>query len=135
MAADGRAKETTRAVLQCQQDFWHALQHKDTQLLLKLLADDFVCRSPGEPDQTRAAFIQAITAMPIEVLGVAAEQVAVHCFDTVAVLTGTQVAQLQLPDGGVIHERLALTNIFRQTFDQWQMVLAHPVTLSNQASD
>jgi len=76
-------------------------------------------------------FIATITRMPPTVVRVSAEQLAVHLFDTVAVLTGTQVARLHLPNGSQVDERLALSKLFRQTAGQWRMVLAHPVKLSN----
>jgi ketosteroid isomerase-like protein len=72
--------------------------------------------------------------MPMTVASVTAEQVAVHVFDHLAVLTGMQVAELHLPDGSAVQQRLALTNIFRRTAEGWQMVVAHPVTLSDEAS-
>jgi len=135
MTSNDRARQVVQAVLECQQQFWLALARKDADLLAQVLADDFVCHSPGQPDQQRTAFITSVTHMPLTVVNVSAEQVAVQLFDTVAVLTGTQVAQLGLPDGSTIEERLALTNIFRHISGQWQMVLAHPVALANQSSD
>ncbi|MFO7171012.1 MAG: nuclear transport factor 2 family protein [Chloroflexota bacterium] len=113
MAAGTPSPEATKAVLECKRRFWQALQRKDADLLAETLADDFVCRAPGEPDQDRAAFIRAIVGMPLTIARVSAEQVAVQLVDTVAVLTGIQVAQLRLPDGSQAEERLALTNVFR----------------------
>lgn len=132
MTAPDLTHAAAQAVLACQQQFWVALQRKDADLFREVLADDFVCRSPGQSDQNRTAFITTITRLPLTVVSVAAEQMAVQLFDTVAVLTGTQVAHLQLPNGSQVAERLALTNVFRRTGGQWQMVLAHPITLPNQ---
>ena len=129
MTPANSANEATLDVLQCQEQFWLALQQKDAERFAQVLAGDFVCRSPGEPDQLRAAFIAAITNMPLTVVSVAGEQIAIQLFDKLAVLTGTQVAQLLLPNGERLAERLALTNVFRQTAGRWQMVLAHPVAL------
>jgi hypothetical protein len=47
--------EAQQAVLQAQRHFWAALQRKDAQLFEQILANDFVSRSPGRPNQTRAA--------------------------------------------------------------------------------
>ena len=131
MTSTDRTRQAQHPVLERQQQFWLALERKDADLLTQLLADAFVCRSPGQADQQRSAFITTIIGMPLTVVKVSAEQLAVHVFDTVAVLTGTQVAQLQLPDGNQVDERLALSNVFRQANGQWQMVLAHPVALPN----
>src|SRR5262245_24394359 len=131
MTSSDLARQAKQAVLECQQQFWLALERKDADLLSQVLADDFVCRSPGQADQQRSAFITTITRMSLTMVKVSAEQLAVQLFDTVAVLTGTQVARLQLPNGSQVDERLALSNVFRQANGQWQMVLAHPVTLPN----
>jgi ketosteroid isomerase-like protein len=133
MSAPDLVRQALQAVFACQQQFWLALERKDADLLRAVLADDFVCRSPGQADQQRSTFITTVAGMPLTVVKVSAEQLAVHVFDTVAVLTGTQVAQLQLPDGRQVDERLALSNVFRHANGQWQMVLAHPVALSHPA--
>jgi uncharacterized protein (TIGR02246 family) len=120
-----------QAVLACQQQFWRALERKDPELFRQVLAEDFVCHSPGQAQQQREAFVLAITRMPFTLVHVSAEELAVHLFDTVAVLTGIQVARLQMPTGAFVDERLALSNVFRQSEGQWRMALAHPVTLPN----
>jgi ketosteroid isomerase-like protein len=126
--------DPTQRVIECQRLFWQALQSKDEVLLAGVLADDFVCHSPNQAPQARAAFIATIAAMPIAVEDVAAEQLAIRVFGDIAVLTGVQVAQFRLPDGSLAQERLALTNIFRFAGERWRMVLAHPVALIDQAS-
>lgn len=131
MISTDLAHADVQAVLACQQQFWLALERKDAQLFLYMLADDFVCRSPGQVEQHRDAFISTIVQMPLTLVSVSAEAVTVDLFDTVAVLTGIQVARLQLPTGSQVDERLALSNVFRQTAGRWRMVLAHPVTLPN----
>jgi len=58
MNSSDLARQTLQAVLECQQQFWVALERKDADLLSQVLADDFVCRSPGQADQQRSAFIE-----------------------------------------------------------------------------
>ena len=41
------------------------------------------------------------------------------------ILTGVQVAQLQLPEGKVRSSRVMLSNVFRQEDLSWRMVLCH----------
>jgi ketosteroid isomerase-like protein len=129
MTGDGRFSDAGQAVLQCQKQFWLALQHKDAELFTQVLAEDFVCRSPGEADQDRSAFIATLTTTPLMILNVSGESIEVRLMGEVAVLTGTQVAQMRLPNGETVSERLALTNIFQRNEGQWEMVLAHPVSL------
>jgi ketosteroid isomerase-like protein len=135
MISNNVSSDALQEVLLCQQQFWQALQEKDAALFAQVLADGFVCRSPGQPDQQRTPFIATITGMPITVMHVTAEQVTIDLFDNIAILMGTQVAYLRLPNGNEVLERLALTNIFRYAAHQWQMVLAHPVPLPSQSDD
>jgi ketosteroid isomerase-like protein len=129
-----RTNDAVPAVMDCQQLFWRALQSKDAILFTRVLADEFICHSLNQAPQSRANFIATITSMPMTVASVTAEQVTVLVFDHMAVLTGLQVAELHLPDGSAVQQRLALTNIFRRTAEGWQMVVAHPVTLLDEAS-
>jgi ketosteroid isomerase-like protein len=123
------ADETTRAVLQCQDRFWLALQRQDPDLFTQVLAEDFVCSSPGQEDQDRADFIRTLTSIPLTVLNVTGEAIRIRIVRDVAVLTGIQIAQMHLPNGETISQRLALTNVFQRTASGWQMILAHPVSL------
>ena len=129
MTPADQSNQAIRGVMHCQEQFWQALQAKDDALFAQILADDFVCHAPDQAEQLRAAFIATLTCIPLIIVSMTGEQIAVRVFDQIAVLTGIQVAQLRLPDGSHISERLALTNIFRQTAGHWQMVLAHPVPL------
>jgi uncharacterized protein (TIGR02246 family) len=118
-----------QAVLSAQHQFWTALKNKDAQLFEQILADDFVSRSPGQPNQTRAAFIATLTSFPASVFAVESDNLEIHVFGDLAVLTGVQVAQLQLPNGNAATNRVMVTNIFRKRLDQWSMVLTHAVEL------
>jgi ketosteroid isomerase-like protein len=118
---------TQRDVLRAQQAFWDALKAKDARQFDTILAEDFAA---VRPDQSRADFIRSLTSFPVEITAVSAADVQVRRFGDVAVLTGTQVAHIRLPNGSTVTQSLALTNIFRHTADQWRMVLAHPVEVT-----
>ena len=47
----------------------------------------------------------------------------------VAILTGVQVAHLQLPDGKARSSRVMLSNVFCQEDQRWRMVLSHAFEL------
>jgi ketosteroid isomerase-like protein len=117
------------AILHVQEQFWQALQTKDAALFTTLLAPRFVGRSPGEPDQTRDEFIATLLAFPGSVSEIAGEAIAVHVFGEVAVLTGGQVARLQLPEGKARSSRVMVSNVFCQEDQSWQMVLSHAFEL------
>jgi ketosteroid isomerase-like protein len=118
-----------QAIRDAQQLFWEALRGKDRALFERVLAEDFVSRSPGQPDQARTEFIRVLTTFPAVVLSVGSDNLQVHVFGEVGVVSGVQVARLRLPDGNEVTDTIALTNIFRCAADQWQMVLSHAVSL------
>src|SRR5688572_8335910 len=129
MTKNELSDEVRQAVLQCQHRFWLALQRKDADLFTQVLAEDFVCRSPGQEDQDRTTFIATLTLIPLTILKVSGEAIAIQLVGDVAVLTGAQAAQMRLPNGETVSERLALTNIFQRNGERWEMILAHPVSL------
>lgn len=114
-----------REILHMQEQFWKALQAKDTALLTALISPKFVGRSPGEPDQTRDEFIATLVAFPVSISEIGGEALEVHVFGEVAALTGVQVARLQLAEGKVKSSRVMLTNVFHNEDRGWQMVLCH----------
>ena len=113
-----------------QQGFWAALKAKDSTRFEGILAEGFISRSPYQPAQGRTEFIRTLTSFPAEVLSVNADDLEVHLFGDIAVLTGVQVTEIRLPNGNNVTNKIAITNIFQKTGDKWLMVLAHPVELS-----
>ena len=116
-------------LFRAQEQFWAALQRKDRKALERLLADDFIARSPGQSNQDRTAFIDTLTGFPVQVRSVGSDNLEVHVFGIAAVVTGVQVAQLELADGQVKENRIAITNVFQQQEGGWLMKLAHPISL------
>ena len=118
-----------QAILHVQEQFWQALQTRDALLLKSLLAPDFVGRSPGAADQTREEFITTLTTFPVRIAELSGDAIAVHVFGEVAILTGVQVARLELPDGKARSSRVMLSNVFCQRDQRWRMVLCHAFEL------
>jgi ketosteroid isomerase-like protein len=116
-------------ILEAQQRFWAALQARDGSELAFLLAENYSCISPGQPDQNRAEFIQTLTSFPFEVASVTCENLHVTMVGNIGVLTGVQIAQMRASDAEVFTDKIAITNIFNYLDDEWQMVLSHAVTL------
>jgi ketosteroid isomerase-like protein len=116
-------------LFRAQEQFWAALQRKDRKALERLLADDFIGRSPGQSNQDRTAFIDTLTGFPVQVRSVGSDNLEVHVFGIVAVVTGVQVAQLELADAQVKENKIAITNVFQQQEGAWLMKLAHPISL------
>jgi uncharacterized protein (TIGR02246 family) len=116
-------------VRQVQQQFWTALQNKDRQAFERLLADDFVSRSPGQPNQGRTEFIDTLTGFPAQIRSVGSDNLEVHVWGEVAVVTGVQTAQLELANGQVRGNAIAITNVFQWQQGHWALKLAHAVSL------
>ena len=133
MTKDERSNEASRAVLECQNRFWLALQRKDAELFKEVLTEDFVCRSLGQEDQDRTVFIATLTSTPVTIVQIKGESIAIHFVNDLAILTGTQLAQMRLPDGKTVSQQLALTNVFQRKGGLWQMIFAHPVELEGEA--
>lgn len=116
-------------VFQAQQQFWSALQNNDREAFEHLLADDFISRSPGQPNQDRTAFINTLTSFLARVLSIGSDNLEIHIWDLVAVVTGVQSALLEFSDGQVKENRIAITNVFHQHERRWFLQLSHTVAL------
>ncbi|MEO8286032.1 MAG: nuclear transport factor 2 family protein [Chloroflexota bacterium] len=130
MITTGTMTTAAECVIQAQYTFWDALKNKDREAFELVLAEDFVSRSPDEPDQARSEFIKALTSFPALVVSVRAENLDVHIFGETAVLSGVQVARIQFVNMDEINNRVAITNLFRLEDEQWRMVFAHAIDLS-----
>lgn len=116
-------------IIHTQQSFWAALKTRDVAIFESILADDFVLVTPKQPNKSRAEFIWTLTSFQAEVESVHCEGLQVHLLGNVAVLTGVQVGRIKAPNGVVVNDMIAITNVFRRTENGWVMVLAHPVEL------
>ena len=112
-------------VLLVQERFWQALRTKDASELSAIIAPTFIGRSPGESDQTREEFITTLTTFPFAISEIAGEAIEIHVFDNIAILTGIQVARLQVSEGKAKNSRVMLTNVYLQEDRIWQLVLCH----------
>jgi ketosteroid isomerase-like protein len=116
-------------ILRVQERFWAALRTRDAAMLTSVLAPTFVGRSPGEANQTRDAFVATLLAFPASISGISGEDIEVHFFGEVAILTGVQVARLQFPAGQAKSSRVMLSNVFCQDDRDWRMVLSYAFEL------
>jgi ketosteroid isomerase-like protein len=120
--------DSAQEVIAAQQAFWDALKRKDAALYNTILTADFV--SIGNPNQSRSEFIKTLTSFPVEIISVEGDDLQVHIFGNIAILTGLQRAQLRLPSGKMATETLAINNIFRHENNHWRMALVRPVQMT-----
>jgi ketosteroid isomerase-like protein len=122
-------ENTHSNVYQAQRQFWAALQHKDRGAFERLLTDDFISRSPEQPNQDRTAFIDTLTSFPAQVVSIGSDDLEVHVSDSFAVVTGVQSAQLKFTDGHIRENRIAITNVFQQREGRWLLKFSYAVSL------
>ncbi len=110
-------------------DVWAAMQAKSPQAWMRVLAEDFVLRTPGEEDRDRAAFVDRMTSFPGEVVSIACHDLRADAFGTAVVVTGVQHAVLRMPNDARYEDFTMMTNVFVSREGRWVMVLAHALSL------
>lgn len=112
-----------------QHGIWPALQRRDVPAWQQLLADDYVYRTPGEPDLDKPAFIERITSFTATVLFIGSEDLRVDVFGETAIVTGVQRAVIELPSRFTIEDFTMVNNVFVRRASRWLMVLSHAMNL------
>ena len=117
------------SILQVQQRFWTALQNQSVADLESVLAENYRCVSPLQPDQNRYEFIRTLVSMPLMVDSISCHNLQVDVWGEVAVLTGVQITRMHFAQGESVVDKIAITNIFNRIEDEWKMILSHTVSL------
>ena len=122
--------DAVREVLDVQRvDVWGAMRAKDPEAWLRVLADDFVLRTPGEEDRDRAEFVERMTSFPGEVMSIACHDLRADAYGTAVVVTGVQHAVLRMVNGARLEDFTMMSNVFVEREGRWVMVLAHALSL------
>lgn len=122
------AETAQQEIIQLEKQMFAAIQKKDTAAISRILADDFVLRTPGAPPADKKAFLAAIQGIPAEIVAVWSEDLAANIYGDTGVLTGTQLARVR--DGGKeAVSAQAFTDIFIRRGGRWQLALAHSVEI------
>lgn len=129
MATQTTHAEDREAVLRVERETMRAIRGKDVGALGRLLAEDFVYRSPGGTDAGRGEFLKNIAAIPFELLDVWGEELHVFLNGETAVLTGVQRARYRTADGGEGVSSVAFADALVKRGGRWLLALAHGVEL------
>jgi hypothetical protein len=107
-----------------ERDIFSALQKKDLPALERLIAEEFVLRQPGQPDQDRKAFLAGVQGLPgtIEVTG---DGLDARLVGDTGVIMGVQRSKVKLDDGRVIEDAQIFTDVAVFREGRWQLALAH----------
>jgi ketosteroid isomerase-like protein len=97
--------------------------------LNRILADDFVYRTPAGPDTTKTDFLKNIASVTVEIISIWGDDLKVNAYGDVAVLTGVQRSKFKGEDGKEQLSSSAFTDVFIKRKGLWQLVLAYGVEL------
>lgn len=119
-----------QALLALEQEMFAALRARSPEALRRVLAPDFLLLVPGSPSADREAFIAGVLGIPGEILEVSSDDLQARLVGATGVLTGRQRARVRLPDGKVVDDLGAFTDVCERRDGRWVMVLAHSVPLA-----
>jgi ketosteroid isomerase-like protein len=123
------AADPTGELLALENETYEALKTKDAARFGKLLADDFVYRSPGQPDADRAAFLATVATLPGTIEKIDGEGVKVAIRGDAALVTGIQRVRLRMPDGKVEQGATAFSDLFVKRGGRWVLAAAFGVEI------
>ena len=129
MHASEPAPDDTAQILQLERQMMAAIKNKDTAAIERLLAPDFIYRTPGAQDAGRADFLRIAQSIPVKIVDVWGDDLKVTLYGDVAVLTGIQKARTLDDKGQELLSAGAFVDVFRRRDGRWLMVLAHTVEL------
>ena len=107
----------------------NAIKNKDAMALAPMVADDFVYRTHFGAEADKAAFLNSIASIPLEIIAMRGEELNVNVYGDTAILTGVQVAEAKPPEGEPEEGAVAFTDVFVRRDGRWSMVLAYAVEL------
>ena len=101
-----------------------AIRERNTDRLDSILANDFVYVSPRRRDLNRVEFLNQVKSSASEFEWLGAEEMKIHMYGDVAVVTGVQNAQIRSEKGGPQSSDTTFTHVFRRRQGRWELVLA-----------
>jgi ketosteroid isomerase-like protein len=121
-----KLNETRQEILLLEEEIFGAVKGRDASVLERVLADDFVYRSPGR-QVSRDDFLKLCGAFPFEISSVRGEELKVNVYGDLAVVTGLQIAKTKGDDGKEEQSVVAFTDVFVKQNGKWMLSLAHAV--------
>lgn len=121
--------QAQRAILEVEESIFTAVKNQDTGALERILTDDFVYRSPGNPEVAKADFLKLSASFPYKIISVWGEEMKVNVYGATAVLTGLQFAKAQTGEGREETSAVMFTDVFVKRNGKWMLSLAHAIDL------
>lgn len=134
MADTRRPGRTAESILRLERETMDAIRAKDAKALERVLASDFVYRTPGA-ELSRAEFLQGVASLPGRILSVEGSELRVNVYGDAAVLTGVQRSRLRTDDGVEHASTVAFTDVFVKQGGRWRLSLAYGVELPERGGE
>jgi ketosteroid isomerase-like protein len=135
---DTSAAAVVQTIIKLEHETMAAIKDKNLEALRRILADDFVYRTPAGKDATKDEFLKNIASLPVKILSVRGEDLKVSVYGETAILTGVQEARARDSEGKEGTSRVAFTDVFLKRQGRWLLILAYgvelPVVSSEQGS-
>lgn len=124
-----RTSPAEEAFLQLSRELIEAFRARDRQALERILADDFRHVDASRTEVGRERFVETMVGAQWRIRSIGFERIEVHEIDELAVVTGIQTAEVEMPDGTVTASRGAFTDLFTRVDGRWRLRLAHSTEL------
>jgi ketosteroid isomerase-like protein len=118
-----------QALLLLEEEIFTAVKNQDASALERILTDDFVYRSPGSQEVTKADFLKLSASFPHRIILIWGEEMKAHVYGNTAVMTGLQFAKTQTGEGQEETSVVMFTDVFVKQKGKWMLSLAHAVDL------
>lgn len=125
----GKLNQSQQAILQVEEGIFTAVKNQDTGVLEPILTDNFVYRSPGNPEVGKADFLKLVASFPDKIVSIWGEEMKVNVYGDTAVLTGLQFAKSKSGEGKEEASAVMFTDVFVKQQGKWMLSLAHSVDL------
>jgi ketosteroid isomerase-like protein len=125
-AENGRSNHP---VIQLEEEIFAAFKDQDVESLDRILADDFVYRSPGNPEVAKDSFLKLVASFPYKIVSIRGEEMKVNDYGDTAVMTGLQIAETVHGQRKKQFSAVMFTDVFVKRDGRWKLSLAHAVDL------
>jgi ketosteroid isomerase-like protein len=113
-----------KGLVELERQVLEAIRERNTDKLDSILANDFVSISPRKRDLNRAQFLTEVKSSTSDFEWLGAEEMKIHLYGDVAVVTGLQNAKVRSEKTGVQSSDTTFTHVFRRRQGRWELVLA-----------
>ena len=113
-----------KGLVELERQLLEAIRERNIGKLETILGNDFFHVSPHKRDLNRVDFLNQVKSSASDFEWLGAEEMKIHIYGDVGVVTGVQNAQVRSGKTGVQSTDIAFTDVFRRRQGRWELVLA-----------